>query len=270
MKKIAIPNTDLETSKFIFGTASLFKAGRQRQRRYLLDAAVAEGFSHFDTAPLYGFGSAERDLATVLKSNPEVTFTTKVGLYGPGGGEQSDTSIFLRKAAGRLVKKLSLPKINFQVAEAQKSLESSLARCERECVDLYLLHEPEVSLVKSDEWMKWLDTCVRNGKVARFGMSLNAEKLRPFLESTGPIGGVIQLQESINGTEASVLTDYLLPKQITFGYVSAALMSGERIDVSNTLRAAILCNSEGAIVVSTTRPSRLKQYAEISLESFRA
>ena len=269
MKKMVIPGTDLKTSKFIFGTASLFNCGRSKHRRYLLDAAVAEGFSHFDTAPLYGFGSAERDLSWVLKAYPNITFTTKVGLYAPGSENQSDTSIFLRKAAGRLVKRISLPKINFQIDQAQNSLENSLKRCGRECVDLYLLHEPDINLIESDEWKKWLSTCTREGKIARYGMSLSSEQLRPFLESAELIGDVIQLQDSITGQESSILAEYHLPKQITFGYVSAAIRVDKQVDVKEILRAAISRNTENAIVVSTTAASRLKQYAEISLEPIR-
>ena len=86
MKKIILPKTELAVSKFIFGTANLFSAGTNKKRQEILSAAVDVGFSHFDTAPYYGFGLAESDLARIFKEHPELTFTTKVGIYPPGGG----------------------------------------------------------------------------------------------------------------------------------------------------------------------------------------
>lgn len=62
MRRIILPGTALSVSRFIFGTASLFRAGRRSERLRLLDAAYDHGLTHFDTAPYYGFGSAERDL----------------------------------------------------------------------------------------------------------------------------------------------------------------------------------------------------------------
>jgi len=80
MQKITLPGTGLALSKFIFGTASLFNAGGAARRRALLEAATEGGFSHFDTAPYYGFGMVERDLAPDLRAYPELTVTTKVGI----------------------------------------------------------------------------------------------------------------------------------------------------------------------------------------------
>jgi len=69
MHKIKIPNTNLKISKLIFGTASLIKNLRVKKQLYILDCAIQNGFSHFDTAPLYGFGSTEKLLGNILKKN---------------------------------------------------------------------------------------------------------------------------------------------------------------------------------------------------------
>ncbi len=102
MNKIVIPDTHIEVSKFIFGTAFLLGAGGLSARRRLLEAAVDHGFTHFDTAPYYGFGINERDLAPVLKAHPHLTVTTKVGLYSPGGDDQSMLSALIRKSGGKI------------------------------------------------------------------------------------------------------------------------------------------------------------------------
>ena len=131
MNRVLIPGTDISTSRFIFGTASLFNVGTSRDRQKLLHLAIDKGFSHFDTAPYYGFGMAERDLAPLLASHHEVTVTTKVGIYPPGGELQSGPTIFLRKASGKIVRALSRRIIDGSVSRAQKSLEGSLKRLGR-------------------------------------------------------------------------------------------------------------------------------------------
>src|SRR5262249_52407934 len=101
-EKIRLPGTELQLSRFAFGTASLHHLSSSRSRRMLLEAAVAHGFTHFDTAPIYGFGLSERDLAPLLAAEPGLTVATKVGLYPPGGTRQTWTEVFVRKALGKL------------------------------------------------------------------------------------------------------------------------------------------------------------------------
>ncbi len=93
VRKLVIPGTALQTSRFIFGTSSLLSVGSRRRRQRLLGAAVAQGFTHFDTAPYYGFGAAERDLAPVLRTQPDIGVTTKVGIYPRGGAEQPTLTV---------------------------------------------------------------------------------------------------------------------------------------------------------------------------------
>ena len=81
MIKIKIPNTNLIISKIIFGTGSLIKNFTKKKQLFILKKAVDCGFTHFDTAPLYGFGTTESYLGDILKKNLHLTVTTKVGLY---------------------------------------------------------------------------------------------------------------------------------------------------------------------------------------------
>lgn len=263
MKVVKIDRTDLSTSRFLFGTASLFNVGSAVKRQRLLSAAVEAGFTHFDTAPYYGFGAAERDLAPILKSHPHVTFTTKVGLYSPGGEEQSETSIFVRKAAGRLFKSLSRPDRDFAITRAQSALEGSLRRTGRETIDLYTLHEPTVDLVDVEEWRRWLEQCVSSGKVKWFGVALTADKLTPFLESGRELCQVIQVLDSIEKREADILQSHNRPMQITYGYVSSALRSDPNASVAGILKQALRRNTTGAIIVSSKQAERLPQYSRL-------
>ena len=263
MQRVTLANTDLAVSRFIFGTASLFNAGRAPARQRLLEAAVDAGFSHFDTAPYYGVGQAERDLAPVLRANPGLTVTTKVGIWSPGGENQGEASIFLRKAAGRLIPALSRPTIDFAVARAGQALDGSLRRLGRERIDCYLLHEPELHLVATDEWQRWLEDCQASGKVREFGLAATPDRIAGFLAAGVRLGRVIQLPDSLSEHEADVLGQFGWPLQITYGYLSAAARQGP-FDVAEVLGAALRRNADGAIIVSTRRPERCATLARIA------
>lgn len=264
MRVVTLPGIGLRTSRFIFGTGSLLNVGSASGRRRLLFAAVDAGFTHFDTAPYYGFGVAERDLSEVLEARPEVTFTTKVGLYPPGGADQRPATVVLRKLLGRAFPSLSRPVVNFTVSAGRRSLEDSLRRTGRERVDLYLLHDPVARLVATEEWRKWLDSCVSAGKVRYFGMALSADAVQPFLENGAVIGTVIQIRDSVDGREADVLGRYGRATQITYGYVSAALRANPRCRVSEILGTALARNPNGAIVVTSGKIDRLRQYSGLT------
>lgn len=264
MRTTTLPGIDLRVSRFIFGTGGLLNAGSSATRRRLLFQAVDAGFTHFDTAPYYGFGSAERDLGEVLRARADVTFTTKVGLYPPGGADQPVAMVLLRKALGRVIGLLSRPLIDFSISSARRSLEDSLRRTRRERVDLYLLHDPIARLIATDAWRTWLESCVSAGKVRYFGLTLPTESAGEFLENDAVFGSVLQLRDSIAGREADVVERFGRAKQITYGYVSAALQSHPRPSVPDVLRAALVRNKDGAIIVTSSRTDRLPQYGELT------
>lgn len=267
MRTLILPGAGVRVSRFIFGTGGLLNVGGAARRQRLLLAAADAGFTHFDTSPYYGFGVAERDLAAVLKARPDVTFTTKVGLYPPGGADQHVTTALLRKLLGHGWASLSRPLVDFSLASGRRSLEDSLRRTGRERIDVYLLHDPVVNMVATEEWRKWLESCVDAGKVRSFGMALTAEAARPFLDGKTAFGEVVQLRDSVAGREADVLEHYGRPKQITYGYVSAALRADPRCSVADVLRAALARNPHGAIIVTSGHPERLRQYGELTESS---
>ncbi|MGP5450889.1 aldo/keto reductase [Pseudomonas helleri] len=258
-----IPRTNITCSRFIFGTASLFNVGTVGKRRYLLDAAVASGFSHFDTAPYYGFGMAESDLSSVLRKNPNVTLTTKVGIYSPGGEGQIYPIIFARKVAGKLCSALSRPIVDFTLCRAKRSLDDSLRRIGRSEIDIYTLHEPEHELLASDEWVRWLEECVTSGKIRQFGIAISSDRLSGFLSKKTELSKFIQVSDSIYGEEKSILDSYGIPMQITYGYVSDSRKKGSVEPASEILKKALKRNKNGAIIVSTTKADRLPQYTKI-------
>jgi aryl-alcohol dehydrogenase-like predicted oxidoreductase len=267
MQQIILPGTDLLLPRFLFGTANLFNAGTRPRRLRVLEAAVASGLTHFDTAPYYGFGIAEGDLGFVLRRHPHVTVTTKVGIYSPGGEHQAAAAMFLRKAGGRLVPALSRPTLDWNLARARRSLESSLRRLGRDCIDLYMLHEPEFALLAADEWLRWLEDEVGAGRVRYFGIAVDASRLKPFLAAASPLAEIVQTTDSLSGREADTLLTHGRPLQITYGYVSSAIRRNRSVDVGAVLSQALARNSKGAVIVSTRRPERMALYATILAEA---
>lgn len=260
---ILIPGTDLEVPRLLFGTASLFNVGNAAARARLLDAAYDHGLTHFDTAPYYGFGMAERDLQSLLARRRDATVTTKVGIYSPGGERQPSLLVLARKAIGRLAPAVSRPTIDWSVARAQGALEGSLRRLARETIDLYMLHEPDAALLESDEWLRWLEDVRAKGQVRRFGIAVDAARLHGFLNRPSVLSDLIQTIDSLEGREADALTAAGRPMQITYGYVSAAMRGSASVDVRAVLRAALARNASGAVIVSTRQVERMSVYAAL-------
>lgn len=265
MRRVLLTATGASLPRLIFGTASLFNIGARVARERLLDAAFDHGFTHFDTAPLYGFGWAERDLAGLLRRHPEAGVTTKVGLHAPGGEAQSRAGVLLRKAAGHVFPPLSRARSDFSLQRAKRSLDASLHRLGRDHTDIYMLHEPSPADIATDEWLRWLEDEVDRGRVGTFGLALDADRLQPFLVTPGTLTKLIQTVDSLDRREADALIAAGRPLQITYGYASAALArDAGPVDVPAVLRSALARNAEGAIIVSSRREARLREFADIA------
>jgi aryl-alcohol dehydrogenase-like predicted oxidoreductase len=265
MRQIPLPGCGLKLSRFVFGCASLFNAGGARRRRNLLAAAADCGFSHFDTAPSYGFGMAERDLAPLLKARPDLTVTGKVGLFAPGGEDAPAAAILLRKVLGRLAPALSKAQVDFSLARARGALEGSLRRLGRERLDLYLLHAPRLDLLAADEWLNWLEALAASGRIGAFGLAATgADGAAAFLDRAPALARILQCPDSLDRREADALIARGRPPQLTYGYLAAARRSGAapdgRFDVADILARALRRNRDGALVVSTRKPERLRDF----------
>lgn len=229
----------------------------------MLETAVEAGFRHFDTAPYYGFGCAERDLAPVLKRQPDLRVTTKVGLYSPGGEEQALPAVVARKLGGRLFPSMARPSQSFDLPRARLSLEGSLRRLGRDCIDLYMLHEPQIDRVAIPEWENWLQECQQRGLIRYFGVALTPERLEPFLRAPSTLVNVVQVLDSLDGRQADILGKYGRPMQITYGYVSSARAAGKIRSAENILHRAMARNQHGPIIVSTQKLDRIAQYGRL-------
>ena len=264
VRRVNLGSEGVTVTRFVFGTAGLFNVkGGPTERARVLEAAADGGLTHFDTAPLYGFGAAERDLGAAFARRPDVSITTKVGLFAPGGEDQGDRTAWLRKAAGKVLPQLSNAISDLSLARARTSVEGSLRRLRRDRIDILMLHEPDAGLLDTEGWQRWLEDLKASGKVGAFGLALDDIRLAPFIEIKSPFLELVQTTDSLDRCEADVLTKVGRPLQITYGYVSAASTRMPERSVADVLGAALRRNVDGAIIVSTRRGDRVSQFAAI-------
>ena len=132
----------------------------------VVDAAIDEGITFFDTADVYGDTRSEEFLGRALgRRRDEVVVATKFGA-------QIDEQ---RKGA--------------RPEYVRRAVEDSLRRLGTDCIDLYQLHRPDPE-VPVEDTLGALDELVRAGKVREIGCSnFSAEQLRAAEEAVTREGG---------------------------------------------------------------------------------
>jgi aryl-alcohol dehydrogenase-like predicted oxidoreductase len=260
MRQIVLPGTALTVSRLSFGTASLHHIGSARDRCNLIAAAVEAGFTHFDTAPYYGFGMAEEALGRSLAGRAGVTVATKIGLYPPRGARPHLASVWLRKLAGRIVPSLSHPRADWSIAAAAASVEASLRRLRRERLDLLLLHEPSADLIDSGAYTEWLQRERDRGTIDAYGLAGPVQRVAPWADQA--LGAVLQVRDSLHAREADALLERGRPLQFTYGYLSRRAADA-RLPAAEALRGALHRNTTGSILVSTRSRHHLEDLAGV-------
>jgi len=257
-----IENTDIQVSRFGFGTASLHHLFSSRDRQDLLDAASSAGITHFDTAPYYGYGLAEMDLGRFISNRRAgFTVTTKVGLYPLGPSAGHAMGVWARKALGKLVPQVSLPVVNWQIGRARDSLRASLKRLRTEYVDFLLLHEPDAALLDTDEFLNWLATERASGCIRAWGVAGVASNVRPWVLSQHPLATVVQTQDSIDKRQADFVLRADRSLQFTYGYLSGKAATEQAQPPELVFQEALRRNSSGTVLVSTRRVAHLASIA---------
>ncbi len=115
----------------------------------MVDAALAAGITHIDTANGYAGGEAERILADVLRGRrDQVTVATKAGIPHPDADGKAPLSPVGLRA----------------------SVEGSLRRLDTERVDLFYLHQPDRA-TPLHETLSTVAQLVEEGKIGALGVS---------------------------------------------------------------------------------------------------
>lgn len=148
-------SSELEVSELSFGTWAIGGAwGNRDDRESLraLDEAIDAGVNFFDTADVYGDGHSERLLAKATKGKEnKVHIATKFCR----AGDIHDPATYGQRAV-------------------RTYCEASLARLERERIDLYQIHCPPLDAIKDGSVFEVLDKLKEEGKIKEYGVSVES------------------------------------------------------------------------------------------------
>ncbi|KNH40500.1 oxidoreductase [Bacillus thuringiensis] len=161
----------------------------------LIEEAILQGITFFDTADSYGFGRSEELIGEVLKEKRhEFVLATKGGIQPLLNGETY---------------------INNEPSYLRNAVENSLRRLQTDYIDLYYLHfiNPETSYIDS---IGELIRLKEEGKIRSIGISnVNIEQLKEANQH-GHIDVVQSLYNMLNRTAEEELLPYCIEEGISF------------------------------------------------------
>lgn len=271
-----------------FGCVSLTQHTFLKDAFKILSAALNEGITHFDTAPIYGNGYSEKILGNFIRNKrSQITITTKCGL---GNLDQPNIktgiALLLNAIKNRIKKTQStgeaMPPVplSFRSIDenyTRQSLNRSLKNLKTDRVDFYLLHEA-LPCFLTDEAFLFLIEQKQKGIIGELGIGSAYINFFPLSESDIKHFNVLQYE---NGP--SYKTDELLNKfNNKLHFYHSTLRCIPSLDKKYSpaewagilLNRACKINPSGKILFSTTKQKRLKenleafeQYADHSLSS---
>ena len=185
-ERVPFGRTSLTTTRLGLGSAplgGLFNPVPDATAHGVVQHAYDSGLRFFDTAPLYGYGSAEQRMGHVLARQPrnELVLATKVGrLIRPR--EAAGTG-FDAEGAGQFLDAPPLvPVFDFSYDAVMRSFEESLERLGMDRIDVLHIHDPDNHYDQAiDGAYKALDKLRSEGTIKALGSGMNqAEMLARF------------------------------------------------------------------------------------------
>lgn len=201
----------LDLTRPVLGTMNFGDTVTAEVAANIMDAAIAAGVTHVDTANGYAGGATEEILAGLLACRrDQVTIATKAGIPHPDAGDHAP---------------LSAPGL-------RASLEGSLRRLGVDSVDLFYLHQPDRQTPLS-ETLVTIAELVKEGKIGALGVSNYAAwqiaELNHLADDTGAPRPVVA-QQVYN----------LLARRLEDEYAEFAAESGLVTMVYNPLGGGLL------------------------------
>jgi aryl-alcohol dehydrogenase-like predicted oxidoreductase len=267
VQKVCLDGTDLEVSRLSFGCASLHHLLTQGQREELVRDALAAGYTHFDTAPMYGEGVAEKTLGKVFQGNRnEISIATKVGLPAGALSSRIPALMYLSKASGKIFsRKVKSSRRDYSVEGVELSLKSSYRRLNTDWVDILFLHEPFLNeVISNDELLTWLDKLKQRGGTRFVGLAGPVESCLTVKKQAPDVFDVLQVEDSLAGKEADQLTALGYFPQFTYGYIRKATAVSSPLSVTEVIQKALERNRLGSVLVSSRSSQRLASMAELA------
>jgi aryl-alcohol dehydrogenase-like predicted oxidoreductase len=163
MRYRVFPQTDLSVSEIGFGLwttgTDWWGSMTDREAVDLLRESFDLGITFFDAADTYGNGRSEEQLASAFGDRrDEVVYATKFGYDFYTYGTE-------RKGQYEIPKDFSPTFLRF-------ALEQSLRRLRTDVIDLYQVHNAEMTEIANDELFALLEAFKDEGKIRHYGVAL--------------------------------------------------------------------------------------------------
>ena len=290
LETIALPGSGRMTTRLGFGGSGLMGGISERESLALLETAFDAGIRHFDVAPAYGHGQAERCLGKFLRGKrDQVTAATKYGILPPANPGLLDLArSMVRPAVARLpaVRKRVAQaaagmrsKARFSAAEAGRSLDRSLRELGVDSIDVWLLHEATTEDLDDSDLLPFLRNAQQRGLIRTYGVGAERgrindvwEKHRDYCpvlqfewsvleedESTFPAAFVIH-HRAISGASGSLRRFLQEDSEIRRQWSNAVDLdlSDEKHLAGILLQAALAANSGGIVLFSSRVPEHIR------------
>lgn len=259
----------------------MLRIDRARERQNVLAAALDSGLTHFDTAPIYGFGEAERSLGVFLaRQRGRVTLATKFGLRP---SRLATRLVPLQRVARQTLRAFPLlrgaavrgsgalySQPDFSIDSVRTGLDASLRALRTDHVDFFLAHQASESALPPEELIDLLERLRAGGKIGDFGVATEFNWLGPVLQQRPRLNRVVQFDSELTTANVSALGAPLGRLLITYGFITRTIATcRERLrdaDLAGledetlgglVLRAAVLANPTGLTLMQSRSPARI-------------
>jgi aryl-alcohol dehydrogenase-like predicted oxidoreductase len=156
MQERTLGRTDVRLTEIALGTWGLASGAYGEVTPSDFEVVVRQAWDHgvrtFDVAPLWGDGESERRVAAALGAE-KMEEATIVGRAGQ------------RHAKGTIVS-------SFEPQAILEDVEGSLERLGREHLDVLMLHDPPMEVLRGEPFRKAVDHLVATGKVRAWGVGV--------------------------------------------------------------------------------------------------
>lgn len=294
IETIELPGTGRRTTRLGFGGSGLMGGLSARESLKLLETAYDAGIRHFDVAPSYGHGMAERCLGKFLRGKTgEVTVATKYGILPPPRAGLLDVARnvarpiarhlpSVRKRMARAVAGLTT-KARFSGEEAQRSLEHSLRELGVDHIDLWLLHEATVDDLDGSGLLPQLQRMRQEGRVGIYGIGAERNHLDALWQKHREYCEVLQFGWSVLDAKPNFPRAFCIYYRSISGALNAireffqrdsglcrrwsdaidADLSGSETLAGLLLIASLTSNPNGIVLFSSRTPAHIQANARI-------
>nr|WP_320000397.1 aldo/keto reductase [uncultured Draconibacterium sp.] len=170
MDKVQLPESEVKITPITFGAWAIggwFWGGAEENESVkAIEAAIANGMTTIDTAPVYGFGQSEEFVGKAIKGKrSKVELLTKFGLVW----DRKSSHVHYEKTFDNQGNQVSLYRLGSKESVI-KECEDSLRRLGTDYIDLYQQHWPDSS-TPVEETMEALEILKDQGKIRAGGVS---------------------------------------------------------------------------------------------------